>query len=249
MKIGIFGITGKLGKSIAEEIAKDPRFQLKAALAHPHSTHLGKKLSSLLPTLKEDLPIEKEPSSSLDLLIDVSLKEDFISRLQLAQSHSLPLVIGTTGLTQKDFDAMKQASVKIPIFYTPNFSIAMAVLQKITEQVARYFPHADVSISETHHTHKKDHPSGSALALAQSVQKGQQKNSLPSIHSLRIGEVVGKHSVSFQIGEETLTLSHEVHHRKTFAFGALAASAYLFSQKPGLYTMDNLLSLFASKTC
>lgn len=173
-------------------------------------------------------------SNEPDLFIDARIATGLETRLQTVLEKKLPLVIGTTGLSSAQQELLIQASVHIPLFYTPNFSLGMALLQKLAAEVAKKFP-ADIDILESHHKHKKDIPSGSAKLLAQAV------GGTSPIHSIRAGEIFGEHTLFFNAPEERLTLTHTVHSRTAFARGALEAAIFLASQSPGFYTMQDLL--------
>ena len=177
------------------------------------------------------LPITRStPRDSLDcdVLIDVSSPHALLENL----SARKPIVIGTTG--HSDFAPIETAAQYLPIFYTPNFSLGMALLRKCAEMIARSFP-SDIDLIEAHHSQKKDAPSGSALLLAKLLPRAR-------LHSIRSGMIIGEHTLLFNTAEERLTLCHEVHHRDVFARGALAAAYFLIGKPPGLYGMDNLFS-------
>lgn len=237
LRIGLFGASGRLGQAIAELLLIDPRFSLTAALTHSRSFHLGTDIGILLHQKPLGLSLTDQLQTKIDLLIDVSLPEGISERLPLASTHKLPLVIGTTGLSKSDFQLLQQFSSQIPIFYSANFSIGIALLHKFARAMSRFFP-AHVDLIEKHHSQKKDAPSGTALSLAKTVEEA---SATPvKIHSLRSGQIMGEHTLLFNTSEELLTLTHEVHSRKAFAKGALEAALFLKSQKPSLYGMDDL---------
>ncbi len=235
-RLGIFGISGRFGRAIAALALSDPRFSLRAALVHLESPNLGLDLGSLLHT-HPLLPLSSRIDTPLDILIDVSLPANFPSRLSMALEKKIPLVIGSTGLSERDFDHIDQASREIPIFYTPNFSVGIALLKKLAAEAARHLSlDTHIDLIETHHTQKKDAPSGTALALSKAISRPV------SIHSIRSGKIIGEHTLLFNNAEERITLSHETHSRDAYARGALSAAAFLLTQPPGLYAMDHLLA-------
>jgi 4-hydroxy-tetrahydrodipicolinate reductase len=188
---------------------------------------LGKAIAAIHPTL----PIVRStPRNTLecDVLIDVSSPTALLENL----SAHKPMVIGTTG--HLDFSPIEQAAQHLPIFYSPNFSLGIALLRKISLDVARHFP-GDINLIESHHAQKKDAPSGTALQLARIAPNIH-------IHSIRSGKILGEPTLIFNNAEEKLTLSHEVHSREAYARGALAAARFLIGKPPGLYGMDNLFS-------
>jgi 4-hydroxy-tetrahydrodipicolinate reductase len=186
---------------------------------------MGKAISSLHPVLPITRTTPRTPLDC-DILIDVSSHTALLQNL----SANKPIVIGTTGHT--DLAPIHEASLRLPIFFAPNFSLGAAILNKLSTLTAQYFP-ADIDIIETHHTQKKDAPSGLALLLAKNLPN-------PRIHSIRSGKIIGEHTVIFNTPEERLTLTHQAHTREVFARGALAAARFLLGKPPGLYTMDNL---------
>jgi 4-hydroxy-tetrahydrodipicolinate reductase len=234
-RLAIFGASGRLGRAIAALALTDPRFSLVAALTHASSSHLGVDLGSLLNQKPVGVSLAVSSPQKSDLFIDASLPSGLSSRLALAIHSRCPIVIGTTGFTDADNELLKQAASQIPVFHACNFSIGMALMQRLARDTSRIFPSAHVDLIETHRSQKKDLPSGSALLLAQSIQQPVK------IHSIRSGHVIGDHTLFFNTPDERLTLTHEAHSRDAFARGALEAAAFLITQKPGLYNMDSLL--------
>jgi 4-hydroxy-tetrahydrodipicolinate reductase len=176
-----------------------------------------------------------------DLYIDASLPPGVPAHLEIALSAKRPIVIGVTGLSTETHALIAHASKSIPIFYSPNFSLGIALLKKFAEFMAQSFHReANVDLIETHHLEKKDAPSGTALSLAKSLQENGRN---PTLHSIRSGAIVGIHELIFNTAEEKISLIHTAHSRDAFARGALAAAAFLLKQSPGLYGMDNLLSV------
>lgn len=168
-----------------------------------------------------------------DVIIDVS------SPLACAQTLTFkkPLVIGTTGHTPENKELIRQASLSTPILFSPNFSLGMTACLEAAPLLAKQLENFCTIITETHHIHKKDTPSGTALALAQAINPTNP----PPIQSIREGEIMGEHIISFSSQGETITLKHEVHSREAFARGALKAAQFLIHQKPGLYSMKDIL--------
>lgn len=186
---------------------------------------LGKAIKALHPIF----PITKSTcrlSLDCDVLIDVSSPHALEENL----SAKKPIVIGTTG--HPDFSPIQEASKHFPIFYAANFSLGVAILQKLSRYIAKQFP-SDIDLIETHHVAKKDAPSGTALQLAKNLPNAK-------IHSIRSGNIIGEHTLLFNTPHERITLSHEAHSREAFAKGAILAAQFLFDKEPGLYTMDNL---------
>lgn len=232
--VGIFGASGRLGRSIASLACQDRTFEVGVLLTHSKSKHLDE--------LIEGIPLLSDPTKiPVDLYIDVSLPEGLSSRLAHAVQTGRPMVIGATGISSADRTQIEAASQKIPLLYTPNFSLGMALLRKLARDAARYFhADADIDLIETHHTQKKDAPSGSALMIARAIQD-ERADAKPCLHSIRSGSIPGTHELNFNTAEEEISLIHTVHSRNAFAKGALAAARFLSTQPPGLYDIDSLV--------
>lgn len=191
------------------------------------SGRLGKAIASLRPVL----PIARFTSRK-NLDCDVLIDASSYTALHENLAANKPIVICTTG--HLDFAAIEQAAKRLPVFYSPNFSLGMAIMRRLAVEIAAHFP-ADIDLIETHHAKKKDTPSGTALELAKIAPN------IP-IHSLRSGTIIGEHTLLFNTAEERLTLSHTTHSREAYARGAIAAAHFLIDKPPGLYGMDNLFT-------
>ncbi len=219
LSIGLIGATGKMGCKIAACIEKDPQMTLKWGLGSQSNR-------------KELAPV--------DVIIDFSSSLALEENLILAQKHKTPLVIGTTGLQTYQQQSLELASKQIPVFWAPNFSMGMTVLIYAIEMLSPLLQKKfNASIVETHHIHKKDAPSGSALAFAQAALSGYPTP--PPIESIRLQEVIGEHMITFLGPEEKITLSHEALSRDVFAHGALQAAQFILHKSPKLYGMKDLL--------
>lgn len=223
VKIGLIGSTGRMGTAIRALAAQDLSFWIEA------SFHSGR------------LP---DPTAPVDLFLDVSLPSALSHNLRVAIVSKKPLVVGTTG--HANLDMLKEASQYIPIFYSPNFSLGMALMRRAAAEFGRKFsPAARIDLIEAHHAEKRDAPSGSAKTLAEVIR---EVHPAPvQIRSIRSGDLAGEHTLHFETDEERLTLIHQVHNRDAFARGALAAAKFLTKQPPGFYGMDDLLHLISEK--
>ncbi len=195
-------------------------------------------------------------AEAADCLIDFSNHAGTADLLRYATEKNLPVVIATTGHDQQELELIHEAASKIPVFYSGNMSLGIALLTQLARQTAKMFPDADIEIVESHHNQKLDVPSGTALMLAKAVkdarpeaeflvgrhENGKRAKQEIGIHSLRMGNTVGIHEVIVNTGTQIITLKHEAQDRSLFAEGALAAAAFLVSQKPGLYNMDDIVA-------
>ena len=175
------------------------------------------------------------------VLIDFSHSSLALKHLDLAKKNKWSIVIGTTGHIQENLDAMREAAEYIPVLYAPNTSIMANLLIKLSAITAR-LTSSHAHILDIHHRHKKDAPSGTALAIKKSLDTYMDPKNI-SVTSLRVADVIGEHTVSFFKENERLELSHKVNNRQIFAEGALIAAEFIYAQRPGLYDMSDVLNL------
>lgn len=190
-----------------------------------------------------------------DVVIDFSHHSAVAEVLAFAIANKCAAVIGTTGHTREEQELIYEAVQQIPVFYSGNMSVGIAVLCKLAKEAVKVFPDADVEIVEIHHNRKVDAPSGTAKMLFEAVKsvrqelfahcgragEGKRQPNEVGISSLRMGNVVGVHEVHICTGAQTLTLRHEANDRGMLADGAVMAAKFVTGKKPGLYTMAELL--------
>lgn len=243
--IGISGVNGKMGRSVIESVLQQKDMVISAALARKGNSNLGKTLGQFVHNESLDVPITEELSSAnaVDVLIDFTLPEGTLDLLQQCLSLKIPMVIGTTGFNQSQWDKLKQASTTIPILQAPNMSLGVNVCYSLAKQAVSQlssYEDKDIAIIETHHKHKKDAPSGTALALGDVIQEaGYQKDI--QYHSVRAGEVIGEHTLVLSLGGERIELTHRASDRRNFSDGAVCAARWLVKQPSGFYTMQDVL--------
>ena len=197
-----------------------------------------------------------EFEDNVDVVGDFSNHNSTPALLDYCIARKFPVVIATTGQTEAEKEMIKEAAKQIPVFFSANMSVGIAVLANIARKAAKVFPDADIEIIERHHNRKMDVPSGTALLLADAIheartdaefvigrhENGRRRHQEIGIHSLRLGNEVGTHEIIITNGNETITLKHEAESRELFAEGALKAAAFLCGKEPGLYTMKDLLA-------
>lgn len=190
-----------------------------------------------------------------DVVIDFSHHSAIGDVLSYAKQNGCCAVICATGHTPEEKEQIFQAAKTIPVFYSGNMSVGIAVLCRLAKQAAAVFSGADIEIVEVHHNRKVDAPSGTAKMLFEAVKsvrpdatancgragEGKRTASEIGISSLRMGNIVGVHEVHICTASQTLTLRHEAHDRAMFADGAAEAARYLLGKAPGLYTMEDFL--------
>ena len=173
-----------------------------------------------------------------DVVIDFSLPAGFDPALALCIERGLPLVSGTTGLSEAQLAAVDAAAARIPLVWATNFSLGVAVLNDLVERAATALAHWDCDIVESHHVHKQDAPSGTALTLGEAAQAG---GATPRFASLRAGDIVGEHLVQFTGLGERIELVHRASNRDIFARGALHAARRIIGRAPGRYRVRDLI--------
>ena len=191
-----------------------------------------------------------------DVVIDFSHHTAVADVLSYAERIGAAAVIGTTGHTEEEKQLIFDAADRIPVFYSGNMSVGIALLCSLTRQAVAVFPDADVEIVEIHHNRKVDAPSGTAKMLFQAVKdvrpnayehdgrSGECKRTKDEvgISSLRMGNVVGVHEVHICTGSQTITLRHEVATRRMLAEGGVEAARFMVGKEKGMYKMENLLA-------
>lgn len=173
-----------------------------------------------------------------DVIIDVSHHTRTPDVVAFARRHGCALLIGTTALDEATLEAIGQAGQDIAVCVAANFSPSAWAFEQMAQWTAEHLPSFDVALRETHHVHKKDAPSGTALRLQQALAP-HRASTIP-IESVREGEVVGQHEVNFTHGDERLRLVHDITNRDVFARGALALARRLADQPPGQYSVGDL---------
>jgi 4-hydroxy-tetrahydrodipicolinate reductase len=177
-----------------------------------------------------------------DVAIDFSQADSIDEICRAASQHRKSLVIGTTGHSQQQRKTIEETAHSVPIVLASNFSVGVNVLFWLTQKAAEFVgSDFNPEIVETHHTMKKDAPSGTAKTLAE-ILKGVRSSEIP-IQSIREGEVVGEHTVIFKGPGESLELTHRAADRGIFARGALRAAKWIVDKRPGLYSMQDVLAL------
>lgn len=188
-------------------------------------------------------PID-ELATAADIIVDFSLPSGTEIVLAAVERHGVPLVCGVSGLDHKQMHGLREASRRIAVVYDRNMSLGIAVLERtVRDAAASLGAEFSIEISETHHVHKKDAPSGTALKLAEAIAgaRGDADTGTIRFHSERRGEVPGDHQVRMSTPSEQLTFAHSVTTRHVFADGALRAARWCVNRPPGLYGMRDVL--------
>ena len=247
IKVLIHGVNGKMG----QEVLKQLDFYDNCILLCGFDKENTGKYTFPVYTNFKDI-IEKP-----DVIIDFSIPNATMCMLDYAKENHIPVVIATTGFSEEQNEKILEYSKDLPIFKSANMSFDINLMAKILTEVTKALPNTDIEIIEAHHNRKIDSPSGTALLLADSINKTlnntltyefdrhnkhekRSKNEI-GFSSIRGGNIVGEHTVQF-IGEnETFEITHKAYSRSVFADGAIKAACFLVDKKNGFYNMDNLL--------
>ncbi|QBB70503.1 4-hydroxy-tetrahydrodipicolinate reductase [Pseudolysobacter antarcticus] len=261
IRVAVFGASGRMGAALMRATVATPRVQLVAALVRAGSVQADAVVSSLHGGAAESMCFSESLSAAADVLIDFSAASAFDQALAIALEHKIALVSGTTGLSETQYQTLHAAAREIPILWASNFSLGIAMLTRLARDAAKALADWDCEISEAHHRHKQDAPSGTALSIGDAIAKarastlddsaiyartaksGARKAGEIGFSVVRGGDIVGEHTV-FLIGEgERIELTHRAQSRDIFAAGAVRAAAWLAGRTPGVYTIENVLGL------
>jgi len=237
IKLAVSGCHGRMGNRITHLAAQDKNFAIATLLEradHPKTNEAinGHKVSTNNDALKGN-----------DVLIEFTLPSATLTNLAACVKHNVKMVIGTTGFKPEEIEQIKAASQKIPIVFASNMSVGVNVVFKLIQMTAeKTKANYTINMSETHHVHKLDAPSGTAKTLAEIAEKASGKK-VENIKSIREGEVIGDHSVVFESSEDIITISHHAKSRDIFAKGALVAAKFLANKNKGLFNMQDVLGL------
>jgi 4-hydroxy-tetrahydrodipicolinate reductase len=230
------GALGRMGRACVELVLSSmPDFAIKAAIARDNTQEKP-----------AHWPCEISQSISASLgpavIVDFSHHSQLLKHLEHACKNKWPILIATTGHSEENLEALREASQHIPVVYAPNTSVMANLLIQFCAHAAR-IKDVCAHIVEVHHRDKKDTPSGTALAIGRAMMPYIDDPEKITGSSLRMANVVGEHTVSFFKENERLDLSHRVSDRRIFAEGALIAAQFLYGQHPGLYDMGDVLNL------
>lgn len=254
LRIGIHGSTGRVGRVLIENLQNDK----EARIACLHA--IDEFSFEVSEEIKKTNSLETLFNES-DVVIDFTAPLGTQALLRHAFANPKPLVIGTTGLNNEQLALLGQAAEKMPILYSTNMSLGVAVLNRLTALASEKLRDFDIEITEQHHRFKKDAPSGTALTLGEHAAKarglelskvrvsgrdgiiGQRSKDEIAILALRGGDIVGRHTVGFYNDGEFIELNHTATSRDTFAKGAIRAAKWIVNQPSGRYTISDCLGL------
>ncbi|MFA6171779.1 MAG: 4-hydroxy-tetrahydrodipicolinate reductase [Patescibacteria group bacterium] len=265
IKVAVAGIGGRMGSRIAQLIGETEGVSLSAGFESPGHAKTKKDLSEIIGgalTGIKTAPSVKDVLAECDVIIDFTNAESSIKHLEAASQAGKPIVIGSTGFTREQLEKAGELAKKIPVVLAPNMSLGVNVMFKLAAEAAKLLgDDYDVEIIEAHHRFKKDAPSGTAMKLAEVVAQalgrdlnavgkyerhgliGERPKKEIGIQAIRAGDIAGDHTVLFGGLGERIEITHRAASRDTFARGAIRAAIWIVSQKPGLYSMQDVLGI------
>jgi 4-hydroxy-tetrahydrodipicolinate reductase len=261
--IAIFGITGRMGQTLIRALNEAPAFTLSGAVASAGSRHLGGDAAAEGPPTGVVITSDSKAGiRGASVAVDFSVGSCVAAHAGDCAAAGVPLLIGTTGFDEAALKVIEQAAGIIPVLVAPNTSVGVGVVAQLASLAAVALGISyDVEIFEAHHRMKRDAPSGTALALGKAIAgvRGQTLEEVAvydrtalnaprspgsiGFSSLRAGDIVGEHTVTFATAGERVEITHRATDRITFARGALRAAGWLVGQPAGLYGMKNVLGL------
>ena len=250
IRIGIVGISGRMGKAIALAIKKSSDLVLTAGSEYKRHKDLGKDIGTLI----GDKPIgasvtsdHKEFCKNVDVIIEFGLEAATKEYLSVAKKYRIAFISGSTALSKKTLKEMQIVSKYIPVFWAPNMSLGANLISLLSKLAARKLGQDfDIDITDLHHKYKKDTPSGTANFIKEEINESLKKIKIRkkiNISALRSGDSTGEHSIIFSGDGERITIKHISSSRNIFANGAVKVAAWLYKKKPGFYNMSDFLKI------
>ncbi len=261
----VAGAAGRMGSRLVSLLGEESDLRLVAALEADGHPALSRDAGEVAGTGRLGVPITSDPEAALlagRVLVEFSVPAASLAHLRVVARRRAAAVIGTTGFSEVERSEIAALAREAPILLSPNMSVGVNVAFRVLAEMARMLgDDYDVEITEMHHRFKKDAPSGTAVKMAEVVAEalgrdlrktgvygrqgltGERTRAEIGVMSLRSGDVVGEHTVSFGALGERIELTHRAHSRDTFARGALRATRFVAGAQPGLYSMQDVLGL------
>lgn len=265
IRIGIVGASGRMGRQLIEATIQAGGATLGAVVVRQGSSLAGCDAGELAGGAKTGVRVSDSLDAvkdDFDVLIDFTRPEATSEYLKFCQAHHKAIVIGTTGFDEEGKLAIRAAAESVPVVFAANFSVGVNLVLKLLEKAAKVMgEYSDIEITEAHHRHKVDAPSGTALAMGESIADamnwtlsehavysregytGERKPQTIGFATVRAGDIVGEHTAMFADIGERVEITHKASSRMTFANGAIKAALWLSGHNSGLYDMRDVLSL------
>lgn len=265
IRVGVVGVSGRMGKALVEACQNDSQVELALAMQRVGSSLVGVDVGELAGVGKIGLAVVDNLAAyidQIDVVIDFTRPDFTLANLEICVAHNKPIVIGTTGFSEDEKQQIEQVGKSIPVVLAPNTSVGVNLSLKLLQLVAQVMgDEADIEIIEAHHRHKVDAPSGTALRMGEAVADAlgrdlsacavygregitsERDQQTIGFATVRAGDIVGEHTVMFATEGERLEITHKASSRQTFAKGALRAAKWLSRQPVGFYDMQDVLEL------
>ncbi|KAA1195293.1 4-hydroxy-tetrahydrodipicolinate reductase [Photorhabdus heterorhabditis] len=265
IRVAIVGAGGRMGRQLIQAVHKLSGVVLGVALERSGSSLIGADAGELVGIGHTGVTVCDDPKNvvdNFDVLIDFTRPEGTLAHLEICRQHGKAIVIGTTGFDDEAKQTIKDASADIPIVFAANFSVGVNLVLKLLEKAAKVMgEYTDIEIIEAHHRHKVDAPSGTALAMGESIAHalgrdlkecavyaregytGERDPKSIGFSTIRAGDMVGEHTAMFADIGERVEITHKASSRTTFANGAVKAALWLNGKNNGLFDMKDVLNL------
>jgi len=265
LKVAVTGAAGRMGRTLMEAVDAAPGLELAAAIERPDSTLLAADAGELMGQGRNGVILIDDLASvidSIDVLLDFSVPGATVANARLCAEHGTAMVIGTTGFTEEQLAELALASGSTQLCKASNYSVGVNLCFALLDTAARVLgDDVDIEIYEAHHRHKVDAPSGTALKMGEVVadalgrtlsevavygregHTGARDRNTIGFATVRAGDIVGDHTVTFAGEGERVEITHKASNRMAFARGAVRAAVWLVEQPPGLFDMQDVLGL------
>ncbi len=237
IKLAVSGCCGRMGQRITSLALQDKAYKIHALLEGKGRLDLPLSMNGL------PIHVDNKALKGADVLIEFTVPQATIANLKACVTNKVNMVIGTTGLTAAQIAQIKKASSKIAIVFSSNMSVGVNVVFGLIRQAAQITgKNYQMYLTETHHVHKKDAPSGTAKTMAE-IAEQHSRSKVKNIDSIRAGEVIGDHTITFESPVDLISIHHHAKTRDIFAEGSLVAAKFLAKKKKGLFNMQDVLGL------
>lgn len=238
IKVVVVGCGGRMGGEISRLLTLQTDMKLVGGVEAAGHPQIGTPLGAGIITTELQTFV-----NDVDVVVDFSLPEAVVKNIRLCAERGIPYITGVTGLDEKQFAIVRAAGDKIPVVWSANFALGVAVLARLAnEAVSLLGAEYDIHIIEMHHRKKRDAPSGTARQLLEGLRSAASQMQIPVI-SIRTGEVVGEHRIIFGGAGERLELVHKAESRTAFASGVINAIRWIVKRPAGFYSMADILNL------
>ncbi|WP_346799371.1 4-hydroxy-tetrahydrodipicolinate reductase [Halomonas sp. Bachu 37] len=265
-RIAIVGVAGRMGRTLVNAVQQDDAAALAGGIVEPGSSLAGADIGELAGLGKLDVAAVDSLDAivdDFDVLIDFTAPQVTLANLAFCAEHGKRIVIGTTGMSDEELAQLDSFRDKVAMVFAPNMSVGVNLTLKLLETAAKALGDEgyDIEVIESHHRHKVDSPSGTALKMGEVVaeslgrnlnehgvfervgQCGPRTDKEIGFATVRAGDIVGEHTVMFATEGERIEITHKASSRMTFARGAVRAARWVADREPGRYDMHDVLAL------